>query len=298
MIECIEIITGNPRAKQLPAICRYFSMSNSLMAGLKVNRPVKMQNAEFIHMRRPQPASRFRSLQYGFPIPPTPDAYRGSPGTPAHRPRPVASEQRGKILPCLPDQFALLVASQKPRLRLLRIAVLIPNPRHPPEDVRRLCFPKHPQQLAPARHLPPARSPPPPDRSAWFRAMPDKTRLARSPLDTLPAAPAVTNFPAIPSPAEEFDLLEIRPSRIFLKSRFAVQTFNTMHGGRPVESSMPPQHRRHRRHIAGRFQAVEIVSTLAQSDPARPQPVITFAVANSHSSPIVALQNHQRPRER
>src|ERR1700756_3064396 len=57
------------------------------------------------------------------------------------------SEQRSEILNRLLDQFLLIVAGEKTRLRFFRIPILVANPGHAPEDVRRLRLPKQAQKL-------------------------------------------------------------------------------------------------------------------------------------------------------
>src|SRR5258708_16733313 len=60
---------------------------------------------------------------------------------------------------------------------------------------------------------------------------------------------------------------------------------------------MAPEQRCQRGHVASGFKAVEVGNAFAQSYPARTQPVVALAVTNSHPTPIVALQDNQRPRE-
>ena len=60
---------------------------------------------------------------------------------------------------------------------------------------------------------------------------------------------------------------------------------------------MAGKQRRERGHIVSGFESIKVIRMFANPEPSRAQLIVAVPIANSYPTPIIALENNQRPRE-
>src|SRR5438876_3468356 len=182
-------------------------------------------------------------------------------------------------------------------MRSFRIPVLVADPRRSPVNERSLRIPQHLQKPCP---LP-----------AFFQRILNRNRtemgepVQRWIKHALLDAVAIGFQQPRAQPLswetlrerEQLHALEFLLAH-FLEVQIGSTEIHYQAGASSGRIMMPSQERSQRPNVAGSFESVEIVRTLPEPDSTGTQEFVALLITHSYPAPIVALDDHKRPRKR